>query len=243
VRIGQDGSRNRSAVKVWDAREYRNLDDSVELGTRNIKVALRRLRKFAREGAPEELDLDTTIDKTARNAGYLDLSMRPERHNAVKVLMFLDIGGSMDDHVKLCEELFSAAKTEFKHLEYFYFHNCLYDYVWKDNRRRHSERTRTFDIMHKYGHDYKLVFVGDATMSPYEVLQPGGSIEYSNDEAGAVWLKRVLELYPRAVWLNPEPEEIWPYRQSIGILKEIMGGRMYPTTILGLERAMRALVK
>jgi uncharacterized protein with von Willebrand factor type A (vWA) domain len=243
VRIGQDGSRNRSAVKVWDAREYRNLDDSVELGTRNIKVALRRLRKFAREGAPEELDLETTIDKTARNAGYLDLSMRPERHNAVKVLMFLDIGGSMDDHVKLCEELFSAAKTEFKHLEYFYFHNCLYDYVWKDNRRRHSERTRTFDIMHKYGHDYKLVFVGDATMSPYEVLQPGGSIEYSNDEAGAVWLKRMLEVYPRAVWLNPEPEEIWPYRQSIGILREIMGGRMYATTIEGLERAMRALVK
>jgi len=243
VRIGQDKSRSRSAVKVWDAREYRNLDDSVELGTRNIKVALRRLRKFAREGAAEELDLDTTIDKTARNAGYLDLSMRPERHNAVKVLMFLDIGGSMEDHVKLCEELFSAAKTEFKHLEYFYFHNCLYDYVWKDNRRRHSERTRTFDIMHKYGHDYKLVFVGDATMSPYEILQPGGSIEYSNDEAGAVWLKRMLELYPRAVWLNPEPEEIWPYRQSIGILREIMGGRMYPTTIQGLERAMRALVR
>ena len=243
VRIGQDKSRNRSAVKVWDAREYRNLDDSVELGTRNIKVALRRLRKFAREGAPEELDLDTTIDKTARNAGVLDISMRPERHNAVKVLMFLDIGGSMDDHVKLCEELFTAAKAEFKHLEYFYFHNCLYDTVWKDNRRRHSERTRTFDIMHKYGHDYKLVFVGDATMSPYEILQPGGSIEYSNDEAGAVWLKRMLELYPRAVWLNPEPEEIWPYRQSIGILKEIMGGRMYSTTIQGLERAMRALVK
>ena len=243
VRIGQDGSRSRSAVKVWDAREYRNLDDSIELGTRNIKVALRRLRKFAREGAPEELDLDTTIDKTARNAGVLDLSMRPERHNAVKVLMFLDIGGSMDDHVKLAEELFSAAKTEFKHLEYFYFHNCLYDTVWKDNRRRHSERTRTFDIMHKYGHDYKLVFVGDATMSPYEILQPGGSIEYSNAEAGAVWLNRMLELYPRAVWLNPEPEEIWPYRQSIGILREIMGGRMYPTTIQGLERAMRALVK
>jgi uncharacterized protein with von Willebrand factor type A (vWA) domain len=243
VRIGQDKSRNRSAVKVWEAREYRNLDDSVELGTRNVKVALRRLRKFAREGAPEELDLDTTIDKTARNAGYLDLVMRPERHNAVKVLMFVDIGGTMDDHIKLCEELFSAAKTEFKHLEYFYFHNCLYDLVWKDNRRRHSERTRTFDIMHKYGHDYKLVFVGDATMSPYEILQPGGSIEYSNDEAGAVWLKRVLEVYPRAVWLNPEPEEIWPYRQSIGIIKEIMGGRMYPTTIQGLERAMRALVK
>jgi uncharacterized protein with von Willebrand factor type A (vWA) domain len=243
IRIGQDKSRNRSAVKVWDQREYRNLDDSLELGTRNIKVALRRLRKFAREGAPEELDLDTTIDKTARNAGYLDLMMRPERHNAVKVLMFVDIGGTMDDHIKLCEELFSAAKTEFKHLEYFYFHNCLYDYVWKDNRRRHSERTRTFDIMHKYGHDYKLVFVGDATMSPYEILQPGGSIEYSNDEAGSVWMKRMLEVYPRAVWLNPEPEEIWNYRQSIGILKEIMGGRMYPTTLSGLERAMRALVK
>jgi uncharacterized protein with von Willebrand factor type A (vWA) domain len=243
IRVGQDKSRNRSAVKVWDQREYRNLDDSVELGTRNIKVALRRLRKFARDGAPEELDLDTTIDKTARNAGYLDLAMRPERHNAVKVLMFLDIGGTMDDHIKLCEELFSAAKTEFKHLEYFYFHNCLYDHVWKDNRRRHAERTRTLDIMHKYGHDYKLVFVGDATMSPYEILQPGGSIEYSNEEAGAVWMKRLLEVYPKAVWLNPEPEEIWGYRQSIGILKEIMGGRMYPTTIQGLERAMRALVK
>ncbi len=243
IRIGQDKSRNRSAVKVWDQREYRNLDDSVELGTRNIKVALRRLRKFARDGAPEELDLDTTIDKTARNAGYLDLMMRPERHNAVKVLMFLDIGGTMDDHIKLCEELFSAAKTEFKHLEYFYFHNCLYDRVWKDNRRRHAERTRTFDILHKYGHDYKLVFVGDATMSPYEILQPGGSIEYSNEEAGEVWMKRMLEIYPKAVWLNPEPEEIWGYRQSIGIIKDLMGGRMYPTTIQGLERAMRALVK
>jgi len=243
VRIGQDQSRNRSAVKVWDQREYRNLDDSVELGTRNIKVALRRLRRFAREGAPDELDLGTTIDKTARNAGWLDLHMRPERHNAVKVLMFLDIGGSMDDHIKLCGELFSATKTEFKHLEYFYFHNCLYDYVWKDNRRRHAERVRTFDIMHKYGHDYKLVFVGDATMSPYEILQPGGSIEYSNDEAGAVWMKRMLEVYPKAAWLNPEPEEIWPYRQSIGILREIMGDRMYPTTLEGLERAMRALAK
>ena len=243
IRIGQDKSRDRSAVKVWDQREYRNLDDAVELGTRNIKVALRRLRKFAREGAPEELDLDTTINRTARNAGWLDLAMRPERHNAVKVLMFLDIGGTMDDHIKLCAELFSAAKTEFKHLEYFYFHNCLYDYVWKDNRRRHSERTRTFDIMHKYGHDYKLVFVGDATMSPYEILQPGGSIEYSNDEAGVVWMKRMLEVYHRAVWINPEPEEIWGYRQSIGIIREIMGGRMYPATLEGLERAMRALVK
>ncbi len=241
IRIGQDKSRNRSAVKVWDQREYRNLDETVELGTRNIKIALRRLRKFARDGAPEELDLDTTIDKTARNAGWLDLHMRPERHNAVKVLLFLDIGGSMDDHIKLCEEMFSAAKSEFKHLEYFYFHNFLYDFVWKDNRRRHAERTRTWDIMHKYGHDYKVLFVGDATMSPYEILQPGGSIEYANDEAGSVWMQRMLNIYPKAVWLNPEPEEIWTYRQSVGIVRELMGGRMYPTTIEGLERAMRYL--
>ena len=243
VRIGQDKSRNRSAVKVWDQREYRNLDESVELGTRNIKVALRRLRKFARQGAPDELDLDTTIDKTARNAGWLDLHMRPERHNAVKVLLFLDIGGSMDDHIKLCEELFSAVKTEFKHLEYFYFHNCLYDFVWKDNRRRHAERIRTSDIMHKYGHDYKLIFVGDATMSPYEILQPGGSVEYANDEAGAVWMQRMLNVYPKAAWLNPEPEEIWSYRQSIGVIRELMGSRMYPTTIEGIEKAMRSLAK
>jgi hypothetical protein len=241
VRIGQDKSRNRSAVKVWDQREYRNLDDHVELGTRNIKVALRRLRRFAREGAPDELDLDTTIARTAKNAGWLDLAMRPERHNAVKVLLLLDIGGSMDDHVKLCEELFSAAKNEFKHLEHYYFHNCLYDFVWKDNRRRHAERTRTVDLMHKYGHDYKLVFVGDATMSPYEILQPGGSVEYSNEEAGAVWMRRILGVYAKAVWLNPEPEQLWPYRQSVGILRELMGGRMYPTTMEGLERAMRDL--
>jgi uncharacterized protein with von Willebrand factor type A (vWA) domain len=243
IRIGQERSRNRSAVKVWDQREYANYDSDVELGTRNIKVALRRLRKFAREGAPEELDLDTTIDKTARNAGWLDLHMRPERHNAVKVLLFLDVGGSMDDHVKLAQELFSAAKTEFKHLEYFYFHNCLYDFVWKENRRRHTERTRTLDVMHKYGHDYKLIFVGDATTSPYEILQPGGSIEYHNEEAGAVWLRRMLDVYPKAVWLNPEPESLWPYRQSIAILREIFAGRMYPTTIDGLERAMRHLSK
>jgi hypothetical protein len=243
IRIGQETSRNRSAVKVWDQREYRNLDGDVELGTRNIKVALRRLRRFAREGAPEELDLDTTIDKTARNAGWLDLHMRPERHNAVKVLLFLDIGGSMDDHVKLCEELFSAAKTEFKHLEYFYFHNCLYDFVWKDNRRRHAERTRTLDIMHKYGHDYKVIFVGDATMSPYEILQPGGSIEYHNEEAGAVWLRRILDVYPKAVWLNPEPEQLWSYRQSISVIREIFEGRMYATTLQGLEQAMRSLTK
>ena len=243
IRIGQEGSRNRSAVKVWDQREYQNLDDQVELGTRNIKIALRRLRRFARDGAPEELDLDGTISSTARKAGMLDILMRPERHNKVKVLLFFDIGGSMDDHIKLCQEMFSAAKTEFKHMEYFYFHNCLYDYVWKDNRRRHSERTPTADIIHKYGHDYKLIFVGDATMSPYEILQPGGSIEYSNDEAGAVWMRRMLDVYPKAVWLNPEPEQLWPYRQSISVIRELMESRMYPITIEGLERAMRYLSK
>jgi len=243
IRIGQEGSRNRSAVKVWDQREYQNLDDQVELGTRNIKIALRRLRRFARDGAPEELDLDGTITSTARKAGMLDILMRPERHNKVKVLLFFDIGGSMDDHIKLCEEMFSAAKTEFKHMEYFYFHNCLYDYVWKDNRRRHSERTPTVDILHKYGHDYKLIFVGDATMSPYEILQPGGSIEYTNDEAGAVWLRRMLDVYPKAIWLNPEPEQLWPYRQSISVIREIMEARMYPITVEGLERAMRYLSK
>jgi hypothetical protein len=243
IRIGQEGSRNRSAVKVWDQREYQNLDDQVELGTRNIKIALRRLRRFARDGAPEELDLDNTIASTARKAGMLDILMRPERHNKVKVLLFFDIGGSMDDHIKLCEEMFSAAKSEFKHMEYFYFHNCLYDYVWKDNRRRHAERTPTVDILHKYGHDYKLIFVGDATMSPYEILQPGGSIEYSNDEAGAVWMRRMLDVYPKAVWLNPEPEQLWPYRQSISIIRELMEARMYPITIEGLERAMRYLSK
>jgi uncharacterized protein len=243
IRIGQDKSRNRTAVKVWDQREYRNYDSDVELGVRNIKVALRRLRRFAREGAPDELDLPTTIDSTARNAGYLDLQMRPERHNAVKVLMFLDVGGSMDDHIKLAQETFSAAKSEFKHLEYFYFHNCLYDFVWKENHRRHAERTRTADIMHKYGHDYKVIFVGDATMSPYEILQPGGSIEYHNEEAGAVWIRRMLDVYPKAIWLNPEPEQLWTYRQSISILLELMGERMYPMTIDGLERAMRYLSK
>jgi len=242
IRIGQKTSRNRSAVKVWDQREYQNLDDSVELGTRNIKVALRRLRKFARQGAPEEFDLENTINSTAKKA-YLDIHMRPERRNTVKVLLLLDIGGSMDDHVKLCQEMFSAAKTEFKHLEYFYFHNCLYDFVWKDNRRRHSERTRTWDLLHKYGHDYKVIFVGDATMSPYEILQPGGSIEYFNEEAGAVWVKRVTDVYQKCVWLNPEPEEIWGYRQSVQVMKELMGGRMFPTTIGGLEKAMKVLAK
>src|SRR5687768_17845541 len=242
IRIGQERSRNRSAVKVWDQREYRNLDDSVELGTRNIKVALRRLRKFAREGAPEEFDLENTINSTAKKA-YLDIHMRPERRNAIKVLMLMDIGGTMDDHIKLAEELFSAAKTEFKHLEFFYFHNCLYDFVWEDNRRRHSECTRTWDLLHKYGHDYKVIFVGDATMSPYEILQPGGSIEYFNEEAGAVWVKRVTDVYQKCIWLNPEPEEIWGYRQSVQVMKELMNGRMFPTTIGGLERAMKLLAK
>jgi uncharacterized protein len=243
VRIGQDRSRERRALKVWDAREYRNLDDALALGTRNIKVALRRLRRFAREGSAEELDLDRTIEKTARNAGMLDVQMRPERHNAVKVLLFLDIGGSMDEHVQLCEELFSAARAEFKHLEHFYFHNCLYDFVWKDNRRRHAERTRTIDLLHKYSQDYKVVFVGDATMSPYEILQPGGSIEYQNEEPGSAWLGRVLQVYAKAVWLNPEPEELWGYRQSVGIIREIFGGRMFPLTLAGLDSAIRVLVR
>jgi uncharacterized protein with von Willebrand factor type A (vWA) domain len=203
IRIGGPSAGNRTAVKVWENREYRNLDDTVELGTRNIKIALRRLRRFAREGAEDELDLDGTITGTARNAGWLDIKMRPERHNKVKVLLFLDIGGSMDDHIKVCEELFSAAKSEFKHLEYFYFHNCIYDHVWKDNRRRHAERFPLWDVMHKYGEDYKVVIVGDATMSPYEILQPGGSVEYANEEAGATWLQRMLDTWPRAVWLNP----------------------------------------
>jgi uncharacterized protein len=243
VRIGQEGSRNRRAVKVWDRREYRNLDDSVELGTRNIKMALRRLRKFAREGAADELDLDDTVRSTAKNAGYLDIKMVPERHNAVKVLLFLDIGGSMDDHVKVCEELFSAARTEFKRLEHFYFHNFLYESVWRNNHRRNSERFPTFDILHKYPHDHKLVFVGDATMSPYEIAYPGGSVEHHNEEAGAVWLKRMLDVYPHAVWINPTPEERWGYYESIGMVRNLMGDRMYPLTLDGLDRAMRSLTR
>ena len=243
IRIGGESAGNRTAIKVWENREYRNLDDTVELGTRNIKIALRRLRRFAREGAEDELDLDGTITGTARNAGWLDIKMRPERHNKVKVLLFLDIGGSMDDHIKVCEELFSAAKSEFKHLEYFYFHNCIYDYVWKDNRRRHGERFPLWDVMHKYGEDYKVVVVGDATMSPYEVLQPGGSVEYSNEEAGAVWLQRMLDTWPRAVWLNPEPERLWDYRHSIELIRTIFNSRMFPLTLAGLERAMRELNK
>jgi hypothetical protein len=241
VRIGQEGSRSRRAVKVWDQREYRNLDDSVELGTRNIKIALRRLRRFAREGAPDELDLDDTIRSTARNAGWLDLKMVPERHNAVKVLLFLDAGGSMDDHIRVCEELFSAARSEFKHLEYFYFHNFIYERVWKDNRRRHTEKLGTFQLMHTYGHDYKMIFVGDATMSPYEIAYPGGSVEHNNEEPGAVWLQRLLDIYSHAVWLNPQPEDRWGYYDSIGMVRELMGDRMYPLTLGGLEAAMREL--
>ncbi|MBK8762822.1 MAG: VWA domain-containing protein [Sulfuritalea sp.] len=243
IRVGGPSAGNRTAVKVWENREYRNLDDTVELGTRNIKIALRRLRRFAREGAEDELDLDGTITGTARNAGWLDIRMRPERHNKVKVLLFLDIGGSMDDHIKVCEEMFSAAKSEFKHLEYFYFHNCIYDHVWKDNRRRHAERFPLWDVMHKYGEDYKVVIVGDATMSPYEILQPGGSVEYANEEAGAVWLQRMLDTWPRAVWLNPEPEHLWDYRHSIEVIRTIFANRMFPLTLAGLERAMRELNK
>ncbi|MFV3075671.1 vWA domain-containing protein [Niveispirillum fermenti] len=241
VRIGQEGSRNRRAVKVWDKRDFKNLDDSVELGTRNIKVALRRLRKFARAGAADVLDLPDTISSTARNAGYLDIKMVPERHNAVKVLLFLDIGGSMDDHIRLCEELFSAARTEFKHLEYYYFHNCVYEGVWKDNRRRHVEKLSSFDVMNTYGSDYKLVFVGDAAMSPYEITQPGGSVEHFNEEAGIVWMRRLLDKFPHAVWLNPTEERYWQYTQSIGLIRKIMEDRMYPLTLAGLDGAMREL--
>ncbi len=243
IRVGGESAGNRTAVKIWDQREFRNLDDTVELGTRNIKVALRRLRRFAREGAAEELDLDGTIAATARNAGWLDLMMRPERHNAVKVLLFLDVGGSMEDHVKVCEELFSACRAEFKHLEYFYFHNCVYEHVWKNSLRRHSERTPLLDVIHRFGPDYKLIFVGDATMRPYEILQPHGAIEYMNAEPGAAWLRRLLDAYPAAAWLNPEPERLWDYRQTIGILRELMADRMFPLTLAGLERAMGQLTK
>ncbi|MCU0974795.1 MAG: VWA domain-containing protein [Steroidobacteraceae bacterium] len=241
VRVGQDGSRNRRAVKVWDKREFANLDDSVSLGTRNIKLALRRLRRFARQGAADQLDLAGTIDSTARNAGLLDLRMVPERHNAVKVLLFLDVGGSMDDHVRACEELFSAARGEFKHLEHFYFHNFVYESVWKDNRRRHAERIPLTEVLRTYGADYKLVLVGDATMSPYEILQPGGSIEHWNEEPGSAWLRRLLSTFPHHAWLNPEPEDRWEWTPSVKITRELMDERMYPLTLEGLDRAMRAL--
>ena len=240
VRIGQEGSRNRRAVKVWDQREFRDYDTDRELGVRNIKLALRRLRRFARDGAPEVLDLEGTIRQTARNAGWLDLRMVPQLHNAVKVLLFLDVGGSMDDHIQGVEELFTAARSEFKNLEHFYFHNCVYETVWKDNRRR-GARIPTVEVMRKYGHDYKLIFVGDASMSPYELEQPGGSVEHWNDEPGRAWLERLLRAWPHAAWLNPVPEEHWGWTTSIQNLIRIMDGRMYPVTVSGLERAMRAL--
>ena len=240
VRIGQDKGRHGKAVKVWDKREYKNLDDSVELGTRNIKVALRRLRKWARQGAETELDLPGTIKDTA-NKGYLDLKLIPERHNTVKVLIFFDIGGSMDAYIRLCEELFSAAKTEFKHMEFFYFHNCLYEAVWKDNRRRHNEKTATWDVLHKFPHDYKVIFVGDATMSPYEITYPGGSVEHWNEEAGAIWLDRVAQVYEHVVWLNPVAQKHWEYTPSIGLIQQIVSDRMYPLTLAGLDSAMREL--
>ena len=240
VRIGGEGV-NRRAVKVWERRDFANLDDSVELGTRNVKLALRRLRRFARQGAADMLDLDATIESTARRAGLLDIRMVPERRNAVKVLLFLDIGGSMDDHVRICEELFSAARGEFKHLEHFYFHNFVYESVWKDNRRRHGERTPLPQVLHTYGPDYRLVFVGDATMSPYEILQPGGSIEHWNEEPGAAWMKRLLASFPRHAWLNPEPQDRWEYTPSIRITRELVEDRMFPLTLAGLDHAMRSL--
>ena len=242
IRIGGKGG-NKSAVKVWDQRAYQDYDDSVELGTRNIKVALRRLRRFAREGAEDELDLDHTIRSTAANAGYLDIKMRPERHNNVKLLLLMDVGGTMDEHVSRVEELFSAVKSEFKHLEFFYFHNCVYDFLWKNNRRRFAEKFDTWDVIRKYNKDHKLVFVGDATMSPYEILQPGGSVEYNNEEAGAEWLQRLTHAYPKFAWINPEPPGVWQYRQSISIIQQLVSNRMYPLTLKGLEDAMRMLSK
>ncbi|MEQ8178239.1 MAG: VWA domain-containing protein [Amphiplicatus sp.] len=240
VRIGNEGQRQGRAVKVWEKREYKNLDDQVELGTRNIKVALRRLRRFARRGAHDEFDLDGTIDATAR-AGYLDIKMRPERRNLIKVLLFFDVGGSMDPFIRISEELFSAARSEFKHMEYFYFHNCLYDYVWKDNKRRWTEKIPTWQILHKYPHDYKVIFIGDASMSPYEITVPGGAVEYFNEEPGALWLKRTLDIYERAVWLNPVPQKHWDYAPSIKMVRDLFGERMFPLTLGGIDKAMAEL--
>lgn len=241
VRIGGE-SKHKRALKVWEKREFQNLDNTKELGTRNIKIAMRRLRKFAREGAQDELDIDSTINGTARQ-GWLDIHMRAERRNAIKVLLFLDVGGSMDPFIKLCEELFSAATAEFKNLEFFYFHNCVYEGVWKDNRRRFAERTPLWEVLHKFPHDYKLIFVGDAAMSPYEISHPGGSVEHFNEEAGAVWLQRMVNTYPATVWLNPTPEAHWNYSQSTKIIKELVKDRMYPLTLEGLDDAMRELVR
>ena len=242
IRIGGKGG-NKSAVKVWDQRAYQDYDDTQELGTRNIKVALRRLRRFAREGSAEELDLEGTIHKTAANAGFLDILMRPARHNNVKVLLLMDVGGTMDEHIARVEELFSAAKAEFKHLEFYYFHNCVYDFMWRNNKRRYAEKFETWDIIRKYNKDYKLIFIGDATMSPYEIVQTGGSVEYNNEEPGAEWLQRLLHAFPKFAWINPEPQGVWQYRQSIAIVQQIMSNRMYPLTLKGLEEAMRMLSK
>ena len=242
VRIGQETGRHGRAIKIWERRDFKDLDSTRELGTRNIKVALRRLRRFAREGAAEELDLEGTIDGSARQ-GWLDVKLRPERHNAVKLLLFLDVGGSMDGHVRLCEELFSAARSEFKHLEHFYFHNCIYEGVWKENRRRHTERTNTLDVLHKFGRDHKLIIVGDASMSPYEISHRGGSIEHMNEEAGAVWIKRLTATYPAAAWVNPTPEDHWDYSASTAMIRTLMDGRMYPLTLSGLDEATRELRK
>ncbi len=241
IRIGGKGG-NRSAVKVWDKREYANLDDTLELGTRNIKIALRRLRKFARTGAEEVLDLDDTIRSTARNAGYLDIKMVPERHNAVKTLLFFDVGGSMDPHVRVCEELFSAASSEFKHMEYFYFHNYIYESVWQDNYRRHNDKTSTWDLIHRFGEDYKVIFIGDATMSPYEITYPGGSVEHWNEEAGSAWMQRITAHFKKVIWLNPEPRDHWDYHPSIQVARELVENRMYPMTLAGLEQGMKQLL-
>ena len=243
IRIGQASSRNKSAVKVWDQRAYKDYDDTKDLGTRNIKVALRRLRRFAREGAAEELDLDDTIHRTAANAGLLDIRMVPERHNKVKVLLLMDVGGTMDEHIHRVEELFSAAKSEFKHLEFLYFHNCVYDFMWKNNRRRFSEKFATWDVIRKFNKDWKLIFVGDATMSPYEILQPGGSVEYNNEEPGAQWLQRLTNAFPKFAWINPEPQGVWQYRQSISVIQQLMKQRMFPLNLAGLDSAMRLLTK
>jgi uncharacterized protein len=242
IRIGQDGNRNFRAVKVWDKREFKDFDDQVELGVRNMRIALRRLRRFARTGAAEELDLDETIHDTAHK-GYLDVKLRPERRNAVKVLLFLDVGGSMDWHIEIAEELFSAARLEFKHFEHFYFHNCLYERVWKENRRRHDQVTPTLDILRTYPSDYRVVFVGDASMSPYEIMIPGGSVEHWNEEAGQAWIGRLLGHFPKAVWLNPVPQERWEYTHSIGLVRRLFGNRMFPLTLEGIDQAMRELVR
>lgn len=241
IRIGQAGSRHRRAVKVWDQREFRNLDDSVEIGTRNFKMGLRRIRRFAREGAADQLDLDGTISATARNAGMLDIKMMAERRNAVKVLLFVDVGGSMDDHIRVSDELFSAARGEFKHFEHFYFHNFPYETLWKDNRRRHVERISTDAVLRTYGPDYRVIFLGDATMSPYEITMPGGSVEHWNKESGSAWMTRITTHFPRLAWLNPEPVERWRYTPSIGIARELVSDRMFPLTLEGLDRATRAL--